>query len=95
MHKLSILDVKEDEFSGPEQEDYILLTGTTIEDGHIRVKTTTSSIDKLPQIVSPKWQNTNDFIKSKTSKNQNAPKINIEGLDSDGSRMFPEGETLW
>ena len=69
MHKLSILDVKEDEFSGPEQEEDIVLTGTTIEDGRKNVKTTTSSVDKLPEIFSPKWQNTNDFFTSKTSKN--------------------------
>ena len=95
MHKLSILDFNIDKNSGSEQDDDIILNDNTKEDRRKKVKTNTSSVDKLPEIVSPTWQNANDFFKSKTSKNNNAPQINIEGLDTDSSRIFPEGEALW
>ena len=95
MHKLSILDVNIDEVSRPEQEEDTIQTGTTLIDSRKKAKTTARSIEKLPEIVSPTWQNTNEFFKSKTSKNQHTPEINIEGMDTEGSRIFPEGEVLW
>ena len=48
MHKLSILDFNIDKNSGSEQDDDIILNDNTKEDKRKRVKTNTSSVDKLP-----------------------------------------------